>query len=41
MTNGVIDVESGNYIIEPESTGFWICEIRLTEPDDDLSIYSI
>lgn len=32
-----IDPETGEYLVEPEPTGFWLCEVRLPEPDAELA----
>lgn len=37
MTAGEIDAETGEYLVEPEPTGFWLCEVRLPEPDAELA----
>lgn len=41
MTLGEIDPETGEYLVEPEPTGFWLCEVRLPEPDAELEAITV
>lgn len=41
MTAVEIDPETGEYLLEPEPTGFWLCEVRLPEPDAELAAAAV
>lgn len=37
MTAGTLDPDTGEYTEDPEPTGMWVCEVRLTEPCEALA----
>ena len=41
MTAAVFDPETGEEITPSEPTGFWLCEVWLTEPDEELVMWGV